>query len=101
MWESEGVIISGKRNNGRERERLLFIKLIKWSIKPFCKRKHTNQMTTETPKQLLCTVQAILCINLLPICNQIFHTMSSKQDCMHSKTACRGDLFMSLIHLIF
>jgi hypothetical protein len=29
MWEGEGVVISGKRNNGRERERLLFIKLIK------------------------------------------------------------------------
>jgi len=29
MWEGEGLVISGKRNNGREREQLLFIKLIK------------------------------------------------------------------------
>jgi hypothetical protein len=29
MWEGDGVVISRKRNNGRERERVLFIKLIK------------------------------------------------------------------------
>jgi hypothetical protein len=45
MWEGEGVVISGKRNNGRERERLLLIKSIQLSIKLFFKRKHTNQMT--------------------------------------------------------
>jgi len=28
MWEGEGVVISGKKNNGREGARLLFIKLI-------------------------------------------------------------------------
>jgi hypothetical protein len=29
MWEGDGVVISEKRNNDRERERILFIKLIK------------------------------------------------------------------------
>jgi hypothetical protein len=29
MWEGNGIVISEKRNNGRERERILFIKLIK------------------------------------------------------------------------
>jgi hypothetical protein len=29
MWEGDGVVIIKKRNNGRERERILFIKLIK------------------------------------------------------------------------
>jgi hypothetical protein len=29
MWEGDGVVISEKRNNGREREQILFIKLIK------------------------------------------------------------------------
>ena len=29
MWEGEGVVISEKRNNGREREQIMFIKLIK------------------------------------------------------------------------
>jgi hypothetical protein len=28
MWEGEGVVISGKRNNGGEREWVLLIKLI-------------------------------------------------------------------------
>jgi hypothetical protein len=28
MWEGEEVVISRKRNNGREREQLMFIKLI-------------------------------------------------------------------------
>jgi hypothetical protein len=28
MWEGEGVVISEKRNNGRERGQILFIKLI-------------------------------------------------------------------------
>ena len=29
MWEGDGVVISEKQNNGREREHILFIKLIK------------------------------------------------------------------------
>jgi hypothetical protein len=29
MWEGDGVVISEKLNNGREREWILFIKLIK------------------------------------------------------------------------
>jgi hypothetical protein len=29
MWEGEGVVIREKRNNGGERERIFFIKLIK------------------------------------------------------------------------
>jgi hypothetical protein len=29
MWEGDGIVISEKRNNDREREWLLFIKLIK------------------------------------------------------------------------
>jgi hypothetical protein len=29
MWEGDGVVISEKKNNGREREQILFIKLIK------------------------------------------------------------------------
>jgi hypothetical protein len=29
MWEGDGVVISEKRNNGGEREQVLFIKLIK------------------------------------------------------------------------
>jgi hypothetical protein len=29
MWEGNGVVISEKRNNGRERQQILFIKLIK------------------------------------------------------------------------
>jgi hypothetical protein len=29
MWESDGVVFSEKRNNGREGEKIPFIKLIK------------------------------------------------------------------------
>jgi hypothetical protein len=29
MWEGDGVAIREKRNNGREREQILFIELIK------------------------------------------------------------------------
>jgi hypothetical protein len=39
MWQGEGVVISRKINNGREREQLLFIKLIKRSINHFVKGK--------------------------------------------------------------
>jgi len=35
MWEGEGGVISEKQNNGRERECVLLIKLIKYSIKSF------------------------------------------------------------------
>jgi len=35
MWEGDGVVIRENQNNGGERERVLFIKLIKESIKSF------------------------------------------------------------------
>jgi hypothetical protein len=59
MWEGEGDVISENKNNGGERERLLFIKLIKQSIKAFhinVKDPTPTKMITVPKEQLLCKI---------------------------------------------